>query len=108
MVPHMFTCFGHVHAGRWGQLCISDEQYVSTALSYYLREAIREDVTDDTAMVMGLTGPGFQASQIIPALYEQLLGTTSNLTLLSEFEDHRGECQALDNQCVPCLSSACE
>ncbi len=46
--------------GRHGHWCVSDEQYVGTALSYHLSEdEFRDEITGDLAVALATSGTGF-------------------------------------------------
>ena len=98
-----------VHARSHGSFCISDEQYSGTALSYYLGDAIASEVTGHLAMAQATSGGGFEEDEVISELLIQLRGSRKNLTLLPHFEDHHGECHAVERcACMHCpLAVAC-
>ncbi len=58
-------------------------------------------LTNDLAMVMGMAGDGYAPESLSHDFFQQLLGTSPNVSLLVEYEDFKEECQAPGNECAP-------
>ena len=82
-------------------ICISDEQYMGTALHYYLGRAVGTEVTNDLAMVMGKAGDGYEPEETSPAFFQQLQGGSPDVSLLVTYEDFKAPCEAPSSECAP-------
>ena len=62
---------------------------------------VGEVLTNDLAMVMGMAGDGYAPEALSHAFFQQLLGTSPNVSLLVEYEDFKAPCEAPGSECAP-------
>jgi hypothetical protein len=84
---------------RRGSFCISDEQYIGTALSYFLAtegKVLDEEMMGTVAVAMATSGDGFAESDVTLELLDMLRAGTENTTFLQYMVNHYGDCAAHD------------
>ncbi|BDA44694.1 probable glycosyltransferase BC10 [Coccomyxa sp. Obi] len=80
--------------------CISDEQYIGTLLSWKLGDRIEHEYCDDLAMALVANGVGIPVESIDVELLMQIRGSTANLSRIPWFQDHHGECHAVERPSI--------
>lgn len=85
-----------MHACRHKPWCVSDEQYIGTLLSWKLGDQVRFGYTDDMALALLKGGAGIPPEDIDVEFILQARGATANISRLYGFQDHLGECHAVE------------
>lgn len=94
MFLQVLTC--RLHLRRHKGFCISDEQYIGTLLSWKLGDRVEYEYCNDLAMALLAGAGGIPADEIDADMIIQIRGSTTNLTKLHRYEDHHGECHAVE------------
>ena len=84
---------------RHGVFCVADEQYIGTALSYYLLSEgvdLSKHATGELAVAMATSGGGFDQEEVTEEMLDEIRAGTDSPALLPNLHEHPGECHGHD------------